>query len=89
MPKLTLSIDDQTVDQAKKLARENKTSVSAMFTRFIQSLSSRESTGIRPGPLTRKATGLLSFEGDDYREVLTDTLREKYTLKGRKSPRGK
>ncbi|MCD6394335.1 MAG: hypothetical protein J7M40_12605 [Planctomycetes bacterium] len=80
MAKLTLSMDKQTIDRAKKLAVESDTSVSAMFVRFIQALTARKSKTPRTGPLTRKATGSIALGGKDYKEVLTDALSEKYGL---------
>ena len=81
MSKLTLSMDNQIVDQAKKLARDNNTSVSAMFVRFIQSVAVRDGKTIKPGPLTRKATGVVSLGSEDYKDVIADALTEKYGLK--------
>lgn len=80
MSKLTLSVDNQIVDQAKKLAHDNNTSVSAMFARFIQSVSTRDSQTIKPGPLTRKATGAVSVGSEDYKDLITDALTKKYGL---------
>lgn len=80
MPKLTLSIDNRTVKEAKELAKRNNTSVSAMFSRFIKSLSSGQQNRIKTGPLTRKATGSISFEGKDYKDTVSKALTEKYGL---------
>ena len=81
MSKLTLSVDGQTIDQAKKLAHDNNTSVSAMFTRFVQSLSMRAGKTVKPGPLTRKATGSVALKGEHYKDIITDALMDKYGLK--------
>ena len=65
------------------LAAEQGTSLSSMFTRFLQAfLRERKSNGRRSlGPITRKATGLGKLPaGKDYREVLTEALMEKYGL---------
>ena len=37
MTKLTLSVEEDVAEQAKRLAKANKTSVSAMFSRFVRS----------------------------------------------------
>ncbi len=81
--KLTLSADRELIRQAKELAEEQGTSLSSMFSRFLQAiLRERKSKGREPlGPITRKATGLGKLPaGKDYREALTEALMEKYGL---------
>ena len=80
MAKLTLSIDDQLIRQAKKLASQNNTSVSSMFARFIQCLSAKRNEMTKLGPLTRQATGRFDLSGKNERDVLTDALSERYGL---------
>ncbi len=80
MPKLTLSIDSGTVKKAKKLAKDNNTSVSAMFSRFVQFMSSTDKSQLKAGPLTRKATGSVPPAGKDYKDALSDALTEKHGL---------
>ncbi|MBI5723674.1 MAG: hypothetical protein HZA50_06940 [Planctomycetes bacterium] len=53
MTKLTLSVDEAVVEKAKQIAHANNTSVSAMFSQYVQSMSARRSRPIRIGPLTR------------------------------------
>lgn len=79
MTKLTLSVDEAIVDQAKQIAKKNGTSVSAMFSRFIQTMAAGRRTGIRPGPIAQEASGLIQLPPDkDYKELLTEALMEKY-----------
>lgn len=82
MKKLTLNAEADVIRQAKKLARKNRTSVSAMFGRVIRLMAEAE-PGKRPplGPVTRKATGLISMpKGKTDRQVLEEALAEKYEL---------
>ena len=82
MTKLTLSVDEAVVEKAKELAQANNTSVSAMFSRFVQAMSAPPPSSIKIGPLTRKATGLMKLPaGKDYKEILTDALLEKYGIR--------
>jgi hypothetical protein len=81
MAKLTLSMDSQTVRQAKKMAQDNHTSLSSMIARFIQSLAARKDKAVRPGPLTKKATGVVSLKGAGYKDVLSEELTKKYGRK--------
>lgn len=79
--KLTLSADEEVVRKARRLARKENTSISAMFSRFILIKSGRErpTREERLGPLTRKALGLCRLPpGASYRKVLEEALVEKY-----------
>lgn len=79
MPKLTLSTDSKTIAQAKRLAAQNHTSVSAMFTRLIRAMTQKPKTDDDIGPLTRELTGIIKLpKGKTDRDVLTDVLMEKY-----------
>jgi len=81
MKKLTLSVEPEVIERAHELARENGTSVSSMFERFIRALAAGRDAKRRIGPLTRKATGIISLSADESeREVLEDALLEKYGL---------
>jgi hypothetical protein len=81
MTKLTLSADKKLVDEAKKLAEREGTSLSSMFARYLESLLKRrrkKSLG-SPGPLTRKATGLAKLPANKTdRELLEAALAEKH-----------
>lgn len=79
MTKLTLSIDETVVEQAKQIADANKTSVSAMFSQFVQSMAGRRSRPNKIGPLTRKLSGIVKLPANKgYKELLTEALVDKY-----------
>ena len=82
MKKLTLSADPEVIEEARQLARQNGTSVSSMFERFVR-LQAQQACGTRPlGPLTRKASGMIVLpKGRSERQVLEDALGEKYGLR--------
>ncbi len=81
MKKLTLSADPQVIEQARKLAAENGTSISAMFERFVRMMTGRKRSKASLPPIARKASGLVSLpRGATDREVLTDALKAKYGL---------
>ncbi len=81
MVKLTLSMEPAVVREAKRLARERKTSVSVMVSHFVKSVAAANGRRDKIGPLTRKMTGVLKVPpGKDYKEFLTDALMEKYGL---------
>ncbi len=82
MVRLALSMDEEVVAQAKRLAKESGRSVSAMFTQVIRAMASRQRQRHPIGPLTRKVSGLIRLpKGKSDRELLTDALVEKYGLK--------
>jgi hypothetical protein len=82
--KLTLSADKELIRQAKKLAEEEGTSLSSMFSRFLQAVLRERRKPERLGPLTRQALGLAKLPPDkchkDYRELLEEALTERYGL---------
>jgi hypothetical protein len=79
--KLTLSADDAVIRKVKRLARRNRTSVSAMFGRFVRSLpdSGRAADDVPPDSIAARVTGIISLpKGKTPRDVLTDSLARKY-----------
>lgn len=80
MAKLTLNADAETIEKAKRLAAERHTSVSALFSRFIRVLANGAGSDLPIGKIAKKASGMIDLKGRDYRDVLTDSLRDKYRL---------
>lgn len=79
MTKLTLSMDEATVAKAKQIADANHTSVSAMFSQFVESMAARRARPANIGPLTRKLSGIVKMPaGKDYKDLLTEALMDKY-----------
>jgi hypothetical protein len=67
--KLTLSIDKNVVERAKRFSRRNDTTVSALVTQFLASL---EEGGTESAPITSRLIGALAPEGsvEEYHEYL-------------------
>lgn len=85
MTKITLSIDRKIKDKANAISRRKKTSISAMFSRYVAAMDAREAENDLP-PLTRRALELSAGtpqlpEAWDYRTELADILDEKHGLK--------
>jgi hypothetical protein len=79
MTKLTLSIEPSVVEKAKQMAEANKTSVSAMFSQFVESAAAPRKQRPKIGPLTRKLSGTIELPpGKDYKELLAEALADKY-----------
>jgi len=81
MSKLTLSVDPEVIEQAKRLAKSSGTSVSSLFERFVLLLARKQTGEARIGRVTRRATGLVRVpRGRKARDVLADALAEKYAI---------
>lgn len=80
MAKLTLNADPEMIEQAKRLAAERGTSVSALFGRFIKALSNRRNADEPLGKLAQRASGVIDLEGRRHEDVLSEALQEKYRL---------
>ena len=77
--KLTLSTDEKLLAEAKELAAEEGTSLSSMFARLIEAVLRQRRRKVQPGPLTRKATGLVKLPaGKSDRELIADALAERF-----------
>jgi hypothetical protein len=81
MAKLTLNADREVIEKAKRLAAQRKTSVSALFSRIIRALGDGHEKGRTVGRLARRASGVIELpKGKSHKEVLGDSLRDKYGL---------
>jgi hypothetical protein len=79
MTKLTLSVEPSVVEKAKQMAKANKTSVSAMFSQFVESAAAPRQRRPKIGPLTRQLSGMIELPpGTDYKELLAEALADKY-----------
>jgi len=79
MPKLTLSVDQEVIEQARTLASRNRTSISAMFERLIRLMARGSKASRNVGPITRKLTGVIKVpRGKTYRQLVEDALIEKH-----------
>jgi hypothetical protein len=80
MTKLTLIMDEAVVEQAKRMARARRTSVSAIFSQFIES-AALAAVPTKIGPLTRKLSGVMALPPrKGYKQLLAEALVEKYGI---------
>lgn len=78
MPKLTLSIDEAVISQAKQYAKANHTSISEMVEIFLANVTDR-SCGKKDTPILRSVRGLLKgVDLRDYRSDYRKHLSQKY-----------
>jgi len=80
--KLTLTASKAIIADAKRLAADRHTSVSAIFGRFIAGLKQMDrSLPSEPPPLTRRASGLIKLpENIDDKTLTANALGDKYAL---------
>ena len=84
MKKLTLSADEKVIAQAKRLAARQGASVSAMFARFVMSISRQEHAPLEvpKDSIAARVTGIARLpKGKNERDVTTEALMEKYGIK--------
>ena len=82
MSKLTLSADRELIEEAKRLAAAEGTSVSALFSRLLRAMTREHASREAMGPITRKASGIarLPKTASDER-LLEDALARKYAAR--------
>ena len=83
LTKLTLTIDKSVVEQAKKYAQKKHRSVSKIVEAYLQNISSItgkiDSDYKFNSPITEDITGMFinEYQGQDYKQILEETLMEK------------
>ncbi|ELR70705.1 hypothetical protein C900_03478 [Fulvivirga imtechensis AK7] len=77
--KLTLKLNQQIIDQAKKYAKENNTSLSKLIENYLQAVTSRKKKRSKISPLVESLTGVIKAENTDYKKDYTDYLSQKYS----------
>ncbi len=79
--KLTLTIQKQVIEDAKKYAKEKGQSLSDLVENYFKLLTKDEISLPQKqlSPRTRKLRGILKVEDNfDYKQVLTEELSKKY-----------
>lgn len=80
--KLTLSINKRTIEKAKKLAAERKTSVSKMVENYLELISGKETDKpdeFKITPIVKSIAGVIKLPKDyDYKKDYSDYLEKKY-----------
>ena len=79
--RLALSMDEDVVARARRLAKVRNTSISRLFVSFVCLMEQSATVQTELPPLTKRALGLAKADlpADwDYKDVLADALVEKY-----------
>ena len=87
---LTLSIDQDVMENVEKYAREQKRSVSKLVEEYLSSICASPASPLMPsldkrieydalGPITKELAGIIKVDKHAaYKDILTDALMEKY-----------
>ena len=79
--RLALSMDEDVVARARRLAEMRETSISKLFVSFVCMMERSAAAKTELPPLTKRALGLAKCDVTDdwdYKDVLSDALIEKY-----------
>ena len=79
--KLTLSVDESIIDQAKALASKNGRSLSSIVSEFLQNLieKNQQKQKLPESPIVERLAGILDLPDDfDHKEVYGNYLLKKY-----------
>ncbi|WP_010178821.1 DUF6364 family protein [Aquimarina agarilytica] len=78
--KLTLSLDKSVIEQAKKYAKSNKTSLSKLIESYLASLNKRKEHSEEITPLVESLSGVIDLNNaenttDDYGNFLMEKYK--------------
>ena len=77
---LTLNIDKNVFENAEMYAKQTKKTVSQLVEEYLFSISSINKVDYKPlGPITKQLAGIMKLDKNvNYKDLLSDTLSEKY-----------
>ncbi|MDZ7795256.1 MAG: DUF6364 family protein [Spirochaetia bacterium] len=82
LTKLTLTIDQSVVEQAKEYAQKKNRSVSRIVEEYLKNLTfsyeSESSLSSIKSPITDSISGMFTDNGKSYKDMLEEALQEKY-----------
>lgn len=77
--KLTLSLDKDVIERAKKYAKSKKVSLSRIIESYLASLIEQKTSDIEITPLVEQLSGVIELENDfNFKDNYADYLIEKY-----------
>jgi len=77
--KLTLKLNEDIIEKAKKYAKEKKTSLSELVENYFQKLTSNKKSDRKLTPLVKSLSGVIKLPKDfDEKEEYADFLSKKY-----------
>lgn len=76
--KLTLKLDQHTIELAKEYARDKKVSLSKMIENYLKLLTRTARNDFEISPLVESLSGVLKSKHADYEKEYIDHLAKKY-----------
>lgn len=77
--KLTLSLNQQVIEKAKRYAKSHSTSLSKMIEAYFDTLTSKDENEIKTTPLVESLSGVIDLPADfDYKQSRGKYLLEKH-----------
>lgn len=80
LTKLTLTIDQSVVEQAKEYAQKKNRSVSRIVEEYLENITSNQNPTLSTmkSPITDSISGMFQDNGKSYQDMLEEALQEKY-----------
>ena len=77
--KLTLSLNEQVIANAKIFAKENQISLSKLIEAYLRSVTTNQTKSVKITPLVESLSGVVELPSKfDVRDEYADYLMEKY-----------
>jgi len=77
--KLTLSLNDEVIEQAKIYAKQHRTSLSRLIESYLSALTKKKKENVEITPLVKSLSGVIELDTNfDVKESYKDFLIEKY-----------
>lgn len=77
--KLTLSLNEIVIENAKNYAKTNNISISKLVETYLKSITAKQENNIEITPLVQSISGVITLPNDfDVKEEYTDFLMKKY-----------
>ncbi len=77
--KLTLKLDGDTINEAKKFARRHNISLSRMIENYLQAVTTTTKRKASISPLVKSLTGVIELNGKEDEKEYKDYLTQKYS----------
>jgi len=77
--KLTLKLDQETIEKAKRFARHRNTSLSMLIENYLQLITSQEESTVSITPLVKSLSGIIDLpDMYDHKKEYSEFLVRKY-----------
>ena len=77
--KLTLKLDSNIIEEAKRYAKESNTSLSKLIENYLSAITAESTKKRKVNPIVKSLTGIISLDDKkDNRESYTKYLIKKY-----------